>query len=40
MRNGELETSDELPFPIDAIIKGRNANESGEIRMTQLGTTS
>ena len=40
MRNGEVETSDGLPFPIDAILKRRNVNEAGEISMTQLGATS
>ena len=40
MRNGEVETSDGLPFPINAILKRRNVNEPGEISMTQLGATS
>ena len=40
MRNGEVQTSDGLPFPIDSILKRRNVNEAGEISLTQLGATS
>ena len=40
MCNVEVQTSDELLFPIDAILKRRNDNEAGELSMKQLGLAS